>query len=718
MNTTNLPTPPRSKPAPEHGPQNPNIPGLDTPAPNQSVSMQLPPAQPVNPASPERKTAGGHPPPAPRRRIPYLPGPTLEDEKRAIVAQNNLPISTKKNALRPCGPAIRAPTMSMGVDRATMCEQHPVPESPYKFTRPTIPRRSLVEAWRARMGLDLSARTAVPPVSKGGLLSTTILDQIVVFMLLDAHHKTRPRTTLKNFALACRRFRYVAGPYIYQHVILRGNGDAGVYARTGTCKFVRSLTIQFEPHDPWNPYSVLLDPMLYPTPLQKPEQIQETGIEYFFPNITQIAFVAKFAPDEARARWLASAQIFGPEFGTGQFGPPNRSRLYENPAFLALKLVQLVPPEVKMVTLEADIPGLVSNFAVLFMIRTGDPEEEARLDIVTHRDEVVQETEFAVHSHVPAPTDPRPPRTTIIMYGPTYGTSIIWDGTNPAFPHQTVWRRRKESNKCTLPEEVLPPTWEELGPGPRRSTRKSTSPYKNPVLPEDGNSPIRKRGVLTAMVKSAGRTPKLAKDRARRPEPSPEPEVEPIPETPEEPESTPEPIELSLGQRCAWSAGCALAEYPDAIASTFEQVNDSFAQFASNTPSAQRMQLQGEDAEYPEFWQFVDNLAGNRSRIGVWHTTARTEVDMFVTTYRTKRFGASMRSYKLQMKNELREDEIAVEQEAGKTNMERTREMMTARKAANANTASSSASSGAGDSGAASSGSGSGGRVTKRVRIA
>ncbi|KAH7333847.1 hypothetical protein B0J17DRAFT_631403 [Rhizoctonia solani] len=637
---------------------------------------------------------GGVPATYPRYRIPYLPGPTLEDEKRAIEAQNNLPIATNNNALRPCAPVIRAPAIGESINRDKMYEYHPVPESPYESKPQTAPRRPLLEAWRTRMGLNSSTRKDAPPASRGGLLAASILDQIVVFMLLDAPPKINSRITLENFALACRRFR---------------NGDAGVYARTGTCKFVRSLTIQFEPHDPWNPYSVLMDQMLYPTPLYTPDQIQETGIEYFFPNITQIAFVARFAPDEARTMWLASAQIFGSEFGDGNFGPQNRSKLYENPAFLAMKLVQLVPAKVKTVTLNADIPGLVAKFAVTFMARAGDPADEARLDIVTRREEVVQGTEFAIHSHVPAPTDPAPARTTIVMYGPSYGTSIIWDGTTPALPLQTVWRRYKESSKPALPEEVLPPTWEELGPGPRRSTRKSTSPYKNPGSSEDGSSPTRQRGELMSMVKSAGKIPMYAKDRVRLREPSPEPEEEQDPEPPKVPHCTPEPESIPHDQRCAWNAGQTLAEFPDAIESTFKQINESFAQFAGNTPSAERMQLEGEDAEYPEFWEFVDHLSGNQSRVGVWHTTARTEVDTFMTAYREQRFGSNMQEFKFQMLHDFREEEVVMERAVGIANMEKARQTIAARNATSTSAAGSSAGSSAANSSPE-------GRAQKRMR--
>ncbi|KAL5638778.1 hypothetical protein ACGC1H_003210 [Rhizoctonia solani] len=593
----------------------------------------------------------------------------------------------------------------MSLARSMMYQTHPMPESPYITMPCTIPRRPLLEAWRTRMRLELSTRTDAPAVSRGGQLPIAVLDQIVVFMLLDAPPKTRPRATLRNFTLACRRFRHVTTPYVYQHAILRAKGDAGVYVRIGVDKHVRLLTIQFEPYDPWNPYSVLVDPMLHAEP--GPNQTQENGIAFYFPNVVQMTFAARFAPDDARAMWLANAQILGAEYGRDKVGSVNPSNIYKNQLFLAARLVQLAPANLKTVILDADVPEFVAAFAVIFTKRARDLQTPARLDIVTRREEAVQETEHAIHSYVPVTRNPVPDRTTIVMYGPSYGASFVWDGTAQASPLQTVWRRYKESNKREIPEEVLPPTWEELGPGPRRSTRKSTSPYKNP----DGNSPIRKRGELTSMVKSAGRMPMYAKDRVRRREPSPEPEVDSGPAPPKVPESTPEPDNIPLGQKYAWSAGRTLAQFPEALESAFKQVNDSFSQFAGNTPGAKRVQLQEEDAEYPEFWQFVGNLAGKQTRIGVWHTTARSEVDTFVSAYREKRFGSNMRAFKLQMMKEFRHDRLVVGRGLSKARMGKARQVDDDRNAPNASAMSSTTN--AGDASTSHEG-----RATKRVRIA
>ncbi|CAE6473899.1 unnamed protein product [Rhizoctonia solani] len=660
------------------------------PGPNPSVAMHT-----LESMLHERQSEAAYSPPIHRPRIPYLPGPTLEDESRALAAQKKGSIPTKKNALRPCSPVVLSPVTGMNIDRDKIYEQHPVRESPYKITPQPAPRRPFLEAWRARMGLDVSANTGVDTPSKGGLLPTAVLDYIIVSMLLDAPPKTRPRCTLKGFALASKRFRNVAAPHIYQHVILRGNGDAGVYARTGNSKHVRSLTIQFEPHDPWNPYSVLMDQMLYPTRVHSPDQVQETGTEYFFPNLTQIALAARFAPDEARIMWFASSQIFGPEFGTGNFGPPNRAKLYESPGLLAAKLVELVPPKVKTVRLDADISELVAKFVITFVTRPGDTKGE-----------------FAIHSHALESTDPAPARTTIIMYGPSYGTSIICGGMGLAGPLQTVWNRFKRPEKQSRPEEVLPPTWEELGPGPRRSTRKSTSPYKTKP-DEDSSSPTGKRGKLTAMVKSTRQMPMYAQSRVHPRGPSPEPEGALVPEIPKEPEPTPESTDVSFGQRCAWTAGNTLAQFPETIASAFKQVNDSFAQSTGNTPSAERIQFEGEDAEYPEFWRFVRNMTGSQSHVGVWHTTARTEVDTFITAYREKRFGANMEALKLQILDDSSNDVVVVERGVEPADPEKA---MPGRNVANSSAAGSSS---AGSSNRNSSmSSGSKGRAAKRVRIA
>ncbi|CUA75753.1 DNA-directed RNA polymerase subunit beta' [Rhizoctonia solani] len=668
---------------------------------NPFPHLQLPPTQIANLALGAPKLQRVHPPIFPRHRITYQRGPTLEDEKRALDAQENS-TATNKNALCRTAPVVAG----MSVGNAQMYNAHPIPESQHQFAKYTIPRPIMLQAWRKRMGLDLSTRVSAASASKGGLLSTSILDRIVVFMLLDAPPGTRPRATLENFTLACRRFRHVAAPYVYQHAVVRGNGDAGVYARTGNSKLVRSLTIQFEPYDPWNPYSALLDQMLYPKPLHTPDQIQETGIEYFFPNLTQITFSAKYTPDDSCTMWRASAQILGPEFGTDDFPPQNFSKIYENPAFLAVKLVGLVPTKVKTVTLDADVVGLASKFAVAFMTRAGNRLDKARLDIVTRRDEVIQETEVAIHGYSSTVNSEAQDCTTIVMYGPSYGTRIVWDGTMRGLASQTVWPRDKQPDKPVVPEEVLPPTWETLGPGPRHSTRNSTSPYKNPSSPEEGGS-ARKKGELTLMVKPRGKMPMYAADRARAREPFPEPEIAIVITAPEVPKPIAEPKMIPLGQRWAWNAGQMLAEYSDVLASTFKQVNDSFAQFAGNT---KRLQLQGEDAKYPEFWTFVDNLTGKRTRVGVWHTTARIEVDMFVTAFRGQRFGFNMRSLKFQIMRELGKGRsgVVVGKEAGKARIEGVEQSMTNRKVPKGSCIEKTGESSSSPEG----------RATKRVRIA
>ncbi|KEP47989.1 hypothetical protein V565_137420 [Rhizoctonia solani 123E] len=669
---------------------------LNIPAPNQPLVIQ---PQPVQPPNPEPDPLEADPI---RYRVPYPPGPTLQDEGRALEAYNNLLVAKNKNALRPYAPVVQALPMSLA--RSMMYQTHPVPESPFIQAPYTTVRRPLLEAWRARMRLDLSTRTSAPAVSRGGQLPIAVLDKIVVFMLLDAPPKIRPRATLRNFTLACRRFRHTTTPYVYQHAVLRGKGDVGVYARLGVGKHVRILTIQFDPYDPWSPYSILVDPALYLEP-QGSNTTPKRGIESAFPHLIQMTFVARFAPDDARTMWHANAQILGAGYGGVKFGPVNPSNIYKSHSFLAGKLALFTPARVKSVTLDADIPEFVSTFALLFIKRAADSKTQARLDIVTRREEAVQATECAIHSY--AARNPVPVRVALVMYGPSYGTSFFWNGTSRAPPPQAVWRRNKESNKHELPEEILPPTWEELGPGPRRSNRKSTSPYKNP----DGSSPIGKRGELTSMVKSAGRTPMYAKDRVRRREPSPEPEVDPVPAPSKIPESTPEIDNVPHGQKCAWSAGRTLAQFPEALESAFKQVNDSFAQFAGNTPGTKRVQFQGEDAEYPEFWQFVNNLAGKQPRIGVWHTTARSEVDTFVSAYREKRFGSNMRAFKLQMMKEFGHDQLVVERKVSKARIGKARQVNTDRNAPKAGAKSSTTH--VDDASTSHEG-----RATKRVRIA
>ncbi|GAB1521997.1 hypothetical protein RhiTH_005096 [Rhizoctonia solani] len=662
--------------------------------------MQSPFVNPVDPAAQAQRPERAHSPPAPRHRIPFLPGPTLEDEHRILAAQKNDPAPPRNNALGLFAPVVRSPAIAEGVDKSKIYEQHPIPESPYKVASLPKPRGLLLEAWRTRMGLDVSAPTVTSTTCRGGLLPTRVLDLIAVMLLHDAPPKTRPRHTLKEFSLASRRFRSVAAPYIYEHGILAANGDAGVYARTGNSKYIRSLTIQFEPHDPWNPHGALMDQKLYPTQLHTADQIQETGLDHFFPNLTQISFVAKFSPDEARIKWLAGSHIFGPSFGSGNFEPTNRAKLYESPGFLAMKLLQLIPPKVKTVGLDADLSEVVTKFTIAFMTRAGDPADEVRLNLVTRRDQVVQEVEFAIHSHASSSTDPTPARTTMVMYGPSYGTRVVWDGTNPEIPSQTIWSRFEQPEKQSQAEmkEVLPPTWEELGPGPRRTTRESTSPYKSPPLNEEKDGlPNRKRGQLTASVKNSKQVPMYAKDRARQrgpfPKSEPEPECKVESASEAQPEHGPElelesnfkrepgplsePTDIPFDQKCAWIAGSTLAQFPETISSTFKQVNDSALSTSNiNTSNVGRLQLQGEDADYPEFWRFVDNMSGNESRIGVWHTTARAEVETFMTAYREKRFGDNMEALKLQMLHDIRADGTVVEQELGPVDREKVERTM------------------------------------------
>lgn len=123
------------------------------------------------------------------------------------------------------------------------------------FVKPNIPRDTrteLLRVWRARAGLKtVSVQSGIPNgplltvvVSRptkytGAHLSGKILDRIVRFMLADAPSNACPRTILKNFALASKLFRGVAAPYIYQHVRLLGNGDAGVYVRMDNAQYIK-----------------------------------------------------------------------------------------------------------------------------------------------------------------------------------------------------------------------------------------------------------------------------------------------------------------------------------------------------------------------------------------------------------------------------------------------------------------------------------------------
>ncbi|KAF8752847.1 hypothetical protein RHS01_07207 [Rhizoctonia solani] len=542
--------------------------------------------------------------------------------------QKNDPAPPPNNALGLFAPVVRSPAIAEGVDKSKMYEQHPIPESPYKVASLPKPRGPLLEAWRTRMG-DVSAPTVTSTTCRGGLLPTRVLDLIAVMLLHDAPPKTRPRHTLKEFSLASRRFRSVAAPYIYEHGILAANGDAGVYARTGNSKYIRSLTIQFEPHDPWNPHGALMDQKLYPTQLHTADQIQETGLDHFFPNLTQISFVAKFSPDEARIKWLAGSHIFGPSFGSGNFEPTNRAKLYESPGFLAMKLLQLIPPKVKTVGLDADLSEVVTKFTIAFMTRAGDPADEVRLDLVTRRDQVVQEVEFAIHSHASSSADPTPARTTMVMYGPSYGTRVVWDGTNPEIHHRLSG----------------------VDSSNRRNNRKP-----NPPLNEEEMVAESQTGTTHASVKNSKQVP-IGVDSEAQPEPGPELELES--NSKREPGPLSEPLTFH-STKSAPGLRSTTQPYPP----------------ATSTLQRRPLQLQGEDADYPEFWRFVDNMSGNESRIGVWHTTARAEVETFMTAYREKRFGDNMEALKLQMLHDIRADGTVVEQELGPVDREKVERTM------------------------------------------
>jgi hypothetical protein len=108
-----------------------------------------------------------------------------------------------------------------------------------------------------------------------------------------------------------------------------------------------------------------------------------------------MSFVVDCTQGDPRSIHLASTRILGPDYGepADQCGEPGRSMLYRNPNFLGMKLMRLVPKNVKHVTLDGDIPGVGAAFTSAFMERHGDPEDEIRLDLVSRRDDIVQSIE-------------------------------------------------------------------------------------------------------------------------------------------------------------------------------------------------------------------------------------------------------------------------------------------------------------------------------------
>lgn len=171
------------------------------------------------------------------------------------------------SAQKPAFPAAPYPALARGhVSGLNVAyKRREIRYSPYNYTKPTVLRGNLLQAWRARAGLSTPAPSfalvpasssssqvfslapkAAPTVEssrlpgpRGASLPLSVLSLIVRHMLDTAPPNIRPRKVLSSLALTSKRMRSVVAPHIYDHVILRANGDAGIYARANCSKHVR-----------------------------------------------------------------------------------------------------------------------------------------------------------------------------------------------------------------------------------------------------------------------------------------------------------------------------------------------------------------------------------------------------------------------------------------------------------------------------------------------
>ncbi|KAG9084154.1 hypothetical protein FS749_005441 [Ceratobasidium sp. UAMH 11750] len=288
---------------------------------------------------------------------------------------------------------------------------------------PQVSRLDLLQAWRMRMGLASSApgpsagqamaRTR-PCGARGGLLPLSILERIVRDLLDMAAPDTHPRRVLAPLAMASKRLRSIAAPFIYDHVEIRNKEDREIYARAGATKYVRRLTIYFDPHDRCNPRGALMDSGLC-APYFAPQGGSEGGIAYHFPQCYEVRLVAKCVSEE--------------------LPPAQRVDLIPT-------LSYRIPTTASRVVLETDLADLSAEFAFHIMMREGFVNPNVEIEIHTNRDEVVRSVERIIQSRVSRWADPVLLQKRIILRGPTYGTDIFWDESMGLEPRitQRMWQ--------------------------------------------------------------------------------------------------------------------------------------------------------------------------------------------------------------------------------------------------------------------------------------
>lgn len=328
-----------------------------------------------------------------------------------------------------------------------------------------------------------------------------------------------------------------------------------------------------------------------------------------------------------------------------------------------------------------------------------------------------------IHSHVSRWFDPTTSRTRILLRGPTYGATIIWDeSAQESRPVQRVWRTQKrvkvrarhpyqvERQLQSVEEETRSPTPGANEPQTsalRRSTRRTSSPFKRPIP----SSPTRttslrrssrrhkqsQRDVLPSedisgliskespRVRSRGRVPqslRTGKPSSKNLTPVGAPGSSPLgndisPTSLANRVSSLQSIQESgsyrppPGQASAWNAGRLAAEFPDVLAHTMEKikqvargshhhynssgVGSTAADVGSESLRFDSNTTESSAEEYGEFWSSVGSNPGSWSPVGVWHPTARADVEAFMTAYCESRTAAQSRLEKLAKMRELQE---------------------------------------------------------------
>ncbi|KAF8600001.1 hypothetical protein BDV93DRAFT_511228 [Ceratobasidium sp. AG-I] len=599
--------------------------------------------------------------------------------------------------------------------------------SPYHYMKQTVSRANLLQAWRTRVGLNApAASSALAPVSysnseilslastaqststsqpsrlpgsRGASLPLPVLCLIVRHMLDTAPPNIRPRKVLSSLALASKKMRSVAVPHIYEHVILRANGDAGIYARANCSKYVRQVTLQFDAHDPLSPRSVLSDSALYPQNAHNVHKYEESGMVYHFPGCRKICFVAKPAPERLQ-------EVHG-EGDSVPGGERFYSRLLQTPHTIATKLVQLVPRTIEDVMLDAELAEVSARFAVSLMTRSGDPTKEVLLEIHTRSDQVIQKVEHEVHSHIPRWFDPTTSSTRILLRGPGYGATIVWgESAQESRPVQHVWRTQKRAKVRArhpyhvkrqiqpIQEGIESPTANTDEPqhsALRRSARRTSSPYKRPLATSPTcSTPLRRspRGHKQSQVdapfpnqlsdlviknappaRSRGRLPPLPASKSNTMSSTPVVVPEPSSLDSKSLQTSDTSYRPPPGQAPAWNAGRLAAEFPSVLDHTMDQIKQAGfgahqrhdSEHVENGPSTTgpSSSIVVSDTnktlteEYAEFWSSVGSSSESWSPAGVWHPSARAEVETFLTAYNRRRSTTRSRVEKLGQMREL-----------------------------------------------------------------